>query len=536
MGKKSIVISYSRSDLAFVSQLADALRREGHSVWFDTPLQSGTEGENTKARQIGKGDILIVVLSDTSVGSSEVMEEVALAIRLEKMILPIRIANCELPEQLAHLQVWDFRNSAHWSLDIEQLLSSFNLKRNVDHDRPVSVTAPRPKATKKSKLPKAKRSVTDVIGGLFGKFRGIIGKGTVGEASSSETVFEEGKVQPGLGERAGVEFEGLEETGVSGGSVGGQDNAASSKMPNKGVLAHSIPTKMQLRNTHRCIIRIGFDEVTIIKDFPERNREVVVKKDIRVSDVMEVEFLPNPHFEITALNNIKQPVDAYEYTEWNFDVMPKTMGEFPLTFKISIFLPNGSKEMILRETVSVITQAVPSGEVFIPSELMTLGEYYKTLNKKLKIVTLFLASSSELADDRRAFEILIGRKNKNLIKENYYLELIIWEDFMDAMSASRLQDEYNKAIAGCDVFISLFYTKAGKYTEEEFLKALDAFKMNKRPLIYTYFKDTDVKETSLIDFQQRLSDLGHFYTRFKDADDLNYKFGEQIEKFLPLIK
>ncbi|MEZ4659850.1 MAG: hypothetical protein R2911_20030 [Caldilineaceae bacterium] len=42
-----------------------------------------------------------------------------------------------------------------------------------------------------------------------------------------------------------------------------------------------------------------------------------------------------------------------------------------------------------------------------------------------------------------------------------------WENFLDAMSPTRLQDEYNKAIRACDIFVSLFMTKTGKYTEEE---------------------------------------------------------------------
>ena len=532
MGKKKICISYSQDDLAFVTWLVDALRKSGETVWFDRHIRSGTQGGNTFVMEMNKADVLIVVLSDTSVVSAHVMDEVAVAMDLEKTIIPVKIRECAIPMRLRRYQYFDFTGDRQWAFD--------TLVADIVGDViEIPMTVPRP-TTEKSILSKGKGLFSGFsLGNLFGKFRGITGKVTgAKEGNANKETDWEFVREPETAPESGAveEWEGSEEMEAGDGDKGGLENKTTSPKPKTGILAHSIPTKMQLQNTHRCIIRIGFDEVTIIKDFPERNREIVVKKDIRVSDVMEVEFLPNPHFEITALNNIKQPVDAYEHTEWNFDVMPKTVGEFPLTFKISIFLPNGSKEMILRESVSVITEAVPSGEVFIPSELMTLGEYYKTLNKKLKIITLFLASSSELADDRRAFEILIGRKNKNLIKENIYLELIIWEDFLDAMSASRLQDEYNKAITGCDVFISLFYTKVGKYTEEEFLRALDAFKMNKSPLIYTYFKDTDVKQTSLVNFQQRLSDMGHFYTRFKDTDDLNYKFGEQIVKFLPLIK
>ena len=150
-------------------------------------------------------------------------------------------------------------------------------------------------------------------------------------------------------------------------------------------------------------------------------------------------------------------------------------------------------------------------------------------------IKIFLASSSELKDDRKEFEILIGRENKQYIKKNIFLELVIWEDFIDVMSATRLQDEYNKAIEDCDIFVSLFHTKVGKYTEEEFLKALETFKANGKPWIYTYFKDEAVNMSnitpnivSLINFKQKLSDLGHFYTKYADINDLKYKFTRQL--------
>ncbi|MEM8677252.1 MAG: hypothetical protein AAGF83_25855 [Cyanobacteria bacterium P01_G01_bin.67] len=157
----------------------------------------------------------------------------------------------------------------------------------------------------------------------------------------------------------------------------------------------------------------------------------------------------------------------------------------------------------------------------------------------MKTIKIFLASSSELESDRREFEIFINRKNKEYIKKDLFLELLLWEDFIDAMSATRLQDEYNKAVADCDIFVSLFHTKVGKYTEEEFLKALETFKANGKPLIYTYFNQAKVEITpqivSLLDFQKKLSDLGHFYTKYDNIDDLKYKFSEQLIKVLPQL-
>jgi hypothetical protein len=56
---------------------------------------------------------------------------------------------------------------------------------------------------------------------------------------------------------------------------------------------------------------------------------------------------------------------------------------------------------------------------------------------------IFLASSSELREDRREFEIFLNRKNNDWVEKGVFLKLIVWEDFLDAVSKTRLQDEYN---------------------------------------------------------------------------------------------
>jgi hypothetical protein len=151
---------------------------------------------------------------------------------------------------------------------------------------------------------------------------------------------------------------------------------------------------------------------------------------------------------------------------------------------------------------------------------------------------LFLASSAELKGDREQFELFIGRKNKDWIARGVYLELVIWEDSLDAVSHTRLQDEYNKAIRECDVFVMLFWTKVGQYTEEEFETAFGQFQATNKPFIFTYFKDAEISTgsankkdlMSLWAFQEKLSALGHFYTTYKNVDELKYKFNQQLDK------
>ena len=115
---------------------------------------------------------------------------------------------------------------------------------------------------------------------------------------------------------------------------------------------------------------------------------------------------------------------------------------------------------------------------------------------------------------------------------------MIWEDFIDRMSKTRLQDEYNKAVINSDIFVSLFWTKTGKYTKEEFGEAYNHFLKNKKPSIYTYFKkapfypNNDV--ISLLEFKEELKKLGHYPTDYENIDSLKYKFKMQLSKLLGL--
>jgi len=149
-------------------------------------------------------------------------------------------------------------------------------------------------------------------------------------------------------------------------------------------------------------------------------------------------------------------------------------------------------------------------------------------------IKIFLASSSELRDDRRDFEIFIGRKNKDWVAKGVFLHLVIWEDFFDAVSKTRLQDEYNKAIRECDVFVMLFFSKVGQYTEEEFEAAFGQFKATNKPFIFTYFRDgggpAGGDAASVSAFKDKLGQLGHFYTRYGNSDRLAHHFSDQLDK------
>lgn len=146
-------------------------------------------------------------------------------------------------------------------------------------------------------------------------------------------------------------------------------------------------------------------------------------------------------------------------------------------------------------------------------------------------VKIFLASSAELNEDKELFEMFISKKNKEWHDKRVFLELLTWNDFIEAMSQTRLQDDYNQAIRESRIFVVLFHTRLGRYTNEEFEIAYDQFEKTKSPLIYTYFKEEGrIVDPAIEAFKDKLDKLGHFYGLYKNNDELKYKFDMQLDK------
>lgn len=155
----------------------------------------------------------------------------------------------------------------------------------------------------------------------------------------------------------------------------------------------------------------------------------------------------------------------------------------------------------------------------------------------MQIKKIFLASSEELKDDRRAFELMLGRLNQQWRPRDYTFDLVVWENFIDAMSRDGLQKEYNKAVQDCDLFVMMFFTKVGRYTLEEFETAFADMAAGSGPRIYTYFRndfiltgEVDEGIKSLLDFKARLRALNHYVTPYRNTEDLQYQFSRQLEK------
>ena len=102
----------------------------------------------------------------------------------------------------------------------------------------------------------------------------------------------------------------------------------------------------------------------------------------------------------------------------------------------------------------------------------------------------------------------------------------------------RMNTTRQSAIRNCDLFVSLFKTKTGKYTEEEFDVAHQTFRATGKPLIYTYFRTATVSTSdvnvddliSLRNFQKKLGELGHFQAEYDSTEGLKRHFRDQLDK------
>jgi len=165
-------------------------------------------------------------------------------------------------------------------------------------------------------------------------------------------------------------------------------------------------------------------------------------------------------------------------------------------------------------------------------------------NINIKSIELFVTGSKELAKDIQNLEIFIRRENKTLINQGIFINLNIWEDYIDTTSRSRLQDQFNEVISNADIFISLFGLKIGKYTREEFHTLYrDFINNNKLGYFFTFFKNTTVDLSSvdfkalstLKEFRSELNELGNYSMNYSSSNDLNIKIKAQLNKLIKNI-
>ena len=128
--------SYSRKDADFVIKLAGDLKKAGINVWVDKlDILPGARWDDSIEKGLRNASGMLVVLSETSIQSENVMDEVSYALEKGKRVVPLLIHNCDIPFRLARLQYIDFTND--YTSALQFLVQTLNGPQGTPVEKPI---------------------------------------------------------------------------------------------------------------------------------------------------------------------------------------------------------------------------------------------------------------------------------------------------------------------------------------------------------------------------------------------------------------
>jgi len=112
MSAETIFVSYSSKDRPFALGLVKELQNLGANVWIDQlGIGIGENWDNAIEEALEKSETFMLILSQTSVESPNVQDEVSIAINTKKKMVPILIEECKLPMRWQRRQYADLANN-----------------------------------------------------------------------------------------------------------------------------------------------------------------------------------------------------------------------------------------------------------------------------------------------------------------------------------------------------------------------------------------------------------------------------------------
>jgi len=174
--------------------------------------------------------------------------------------------------------------------------------------------------------------------------------------------------------------------------------------------------------------------------------------------------------------------------------------------------------------------------------------------QKVTILKAFVASPSDVLDERAGLEEVIRELNDIWIKkQGYRLELLRWETDTYPNFGQDAQDVISQQIGeDYDIFIGIMWAqygtptgRAGSGTVEEFNRVYERFKSSPESVhIMFYFKDAPISPSELdpdqlqkiIDFKKRLKKVGGLWWTFRTLEEfqllIRVHLSRTVQKFV----
>ena len=158
-----IFLSYSRNDRQFAEQFVKTAASRGVNVWFDENIEGGQDWRERIVDALGTAKALVILFSEYSNGSRQLIKELAIADNIGKLVIPVLISNCE--PRGAYLYELASRNwiniypnpETRLAPLIDSLMTQLDLRSGSPTQLPVSEaeTAPTPREAPSTPAPVA---------------------------------------------------------------------------------------------------------------------------------------------------------------------------------------------------------------------------------------------------------------------------------------------------------------------------------------------------------------------------------------------
>ncbi len=90
-----IFLSYCRADRPLAERFVSTAAARGIEVWFDEEIEAGEDWREKIVDALGAAKALVILFSDHSNASRQLIKELALADNLQKPIVPVLVSDCE---------------------------------------------------------------------------------------------------------------------------------------------------------------------------------------------------------------------------------------------------------------------------------------------------------------------------------------------------------------------------------------------------------------------------------------------------------
>jgi TIR domain len=90
-----IFLSYCRADRPLAERFVSTAAARGVDVWFDEEIEGGEDWREKIVDALGSAKALVILFSDHSNASRQLIKELAIADNLQKPIVPVLVSNCE---------------------------------------------------------------------------------------------------------------------------------------------------------------------------------------------------------------------------------------------------------------------------------------------------------------------------------------------------------------------------------------------------------------------------------------------------------